>query len=423
MWNTEGDCRLKLKKTNKDLQHAAPVSQRRKLKKSTSVSLQQQLDLPDQKDSLAVLKIKKELRRRTLIVRFAIAILVFLILMAVFFLVRAIVQNSASNQRPLSFPISTQDDAPLDIHVCGDWIVLTDSGDATFYSQDASRYTTLQHGCSRPVSVSAGDKLLTYDQGGVTVKLDDSGGNIRTVTADNTILFCAVEDGGAFAVVTTESRYRGSLSLYNRGGSEIYKWSSAENYIMAAAFVNSGELIVATVNVENADYVTQIYRLRTDRDQEEYLTSLNGVLPLSLTVKNGNIQLVAQQGVYTMDSQGTLLNTYSFSGSLCALGGLEEGHLLVATKDATDPNASHLAVLDSSGAATAQIDVDQAVLDVYSSDDGLVYLTPASIVLTDQNLTVQHQYDNDRSYTQAVRRGNLCYAIGTDTFQRLDPEE
>lgn len=140
----------KLKKTKKDLQHAAPVSQRRKLKKSTSVALQQQLDLPDQKDSLAVLKIKKELRRRTLIVRFAIVILILLILMAVFFLVRAIVQNSASNQRSLSFPISTQDDAPLDIHVSGDWIVLTDSGDATFYSQDASRYTTLQHGCSRP---------------------------------------------------------------------------------------------------------------------------------------------------------------------------------------------------------------------------------------------------------------------------------
>ena len=112
----------KFKKTKKDLQHAAPVSQRRKLKKSTSVALQQQLDLPDQKDSLAVLKIKKELRRRTLIVRFAIVILILLILMAVFFLVRAIVQNSASNQRSLSFPISTQDDAPLDIHVSGNWM-------------------------------------------------------------------------------------------------------------------------------------------------------------------------------------------------------------------------------------------------------------------------------------------------------------
>lgn len=399
------------------------MSQRRKLKKSTSVALQQQLDLPDQKDSLAVLKIKKELRRRTLIVRFAIVILILLILMAVFFLVRAIVQNSASNQRSLSFPISTQDDAPLDIHVSGDWIVLTDSGDATFYSQDASRYTTLQHGCSRPVSVGAGDKLLTYDQGGYTVKLDDSGGNIRTVTADNTILFCAVEDDGAFAVATTESRYRGSISIYNRNGSEIYKWSSAENYIMAAAFVNSGEMIVATVNVENADYVTQIYRLRTDQDQEEYLTSLSGVLPLSLAIKGGNIQLVAQQGVYTMDGQGTLLNTYSFSGPLCALGGLEEGDLLVATQDATDPNASHLAVLDASGAATAQMDVEQAVLDVYSSGDGLVYLTSDSIVLTDSALTVQHQYENNRSYNQAVRLGNICYVIGTDTFDRLEPEE
>ena len=414
---------MKLKKSNKNLQHAAPVSQRRKLKKSTSVALQQQLDLPDQKDSLAVLKIKKELRRRTLIVRFAVVILIFLILMAVFFLVRAIVQNSASNQRSLSFPISTQDDPPLDIHVCGNWVVLTDSGDATFYSQDASRYTVLQHGCSRPVSISAGDKILTYDQGGYTVKLDDSGGNIQTVTAGDSILFCAVENGGAFAVATTESRYRGSISIYNRNGSEIYKWSSAENYIMAAAFVNSGEMIVATVNAQNADYVTQIYRLRTDQDQEEYLTSLNGVLPLSLTIKNGNIQLVAQQGVYTMDSRGTLLNTYAFEGSLCALGGLEEGNLVVATQDVTDPNASRLAVLDSAGLATAQIDIDQAVLDVFSSSDGIVYLTSDAIVLTDQALAVQHQYENDRSYMQAVRLGNLCYVIGTDTFQRLEPEE
>ncbi len=413
----------KIKKTKKNLQHAAPVAQRRKLKKSASAALQEQLDLPDQKDSLAVLKIKKELRRRTLIVRFAIVILVFLILMAAFFLVSSIVQNSSSSQRSLSFPISTQDDAPLDIHVCGKWIVLTDSGDATFYSGNASSYTTLQHGCSNPISVSAGDKLLTYDQGGYTVKLDDSGGNIRTITADNTILFCAVEDGGAFAVATTESRYRGSISIYNRSGSQIYKWSSAENYIMAAAFVNSGELIVATVNVENADYVTKIYRLSTSQDQEEYLTSLSGVLPLSLTIKGNNIQLVAQQGVYTMDSKGTLLNTYSFSGALCALGGLEEGNLLVATQDATDPNASHLAVLDASGAVTAEVDVAQAVLDVYSSGDGLVYLTSDSIVLTDQSLTVQYQYENNRSYTQAVRLGNVCYVIGADTFQRLAPGE
>ncbi len=411
------------KKKQKDYQHAAPASQRKKLKKSTSVALQKQLDLPDQKDSLAVLKIKKELRRRTLIVRFAIVILILLILMAVFFLVRAIIQNSASGQRPLSFPISTQDDAPLDIHVCGNWIVLTDSGDATFYSQDASRYTVLQHGCSRPISVSAGDMLLTYDQGGTGVKLDDSGGNIRSVTTENSILFCALDDSGAFAVSTTESRYRGSISIYNRNGSEIYKWSSAENYIMAAAFVNSGEVIVATVNAENADYVTQIYRLRTDRDQEEQIATLSGVLPLSLTVKSGNIQLVAQQGVYTMNSEGTLLNTYTFPGSICALGGLEDGNLAVATQDATDPNASHLAVLDGSGAVTAQADVDQAILDVYSSSDGLVYLTPENIVLTDQALSVQYQYDNDRSYTQAVRLGNLCYAIGTDTFQRLSPEE
>ena len=192
---------------------------------------------------------------------------------------------------------------------------------------------------------------------------------------------------------------------------------------MAAASVNSGGMIVATVNAQNADYVTQIYRLRTDQDQEEYLTSLNGVLPLSLTIKNGNIQLVAQQGVYTMDSRGTLLNTYAFEGSLCALGGLEEGHLLVATQDVTDPNASRLAVLDSAGLATAQIDIDQAVLDVFSSSDGIVYLTSDAIVLTDQALAVQHQYENDRSYMQAVRLGNLCYVIGTDTFQRLEPEE
>lgn len=420
----KGGSRVKLfKKKQRDYQHAAPASQRKKLKKSDSALLQQQLDLPNQQDSLAVLKIKKELRRRTLIVRFAVVILILLILMAVFFLVRAIVQNSASNQRSLSFPISTQDDAPLDIHVCGSWITLTDSGDATFYSQDASRYTVLQHGCSRPVSVSAGDLLLTYDQGGKEIRLDDSGGNIRSVTTENSILFCALDDSGAFAVSTTESRYRGSISIYNRNGSEIYKWSSADNYIMAAAFAGSGELIVATVNAENADFVTQLYRLRTDRDQEEFITSLSGVLPLSLTVKSGNIQLVAQQGVYTVDSGGTLLNTYSFTGSLCAVGGLEEGNLAVATLDATNPNASHLAVLDSSGTVAAQMDVDQAILDVFDSADGLVYLTSQSIVLTDQSLTVQHQYTNDRSYTQAVRLGNICYVIGTDTFQRLDPQE
>ena len=82
-----------------------------------------------------------------------------------------------------------------------------------------------------------------------------------------------------------------------------------------------------------------------------------------------------------------------------------------------------LAVLDASGAATAQMDVEQAVLDVYSSGDGLVYLTSDSIVLTDSALTVQHQYENNRSYNQAVRLGNICYVIGTDTFDRLEPEE
>jgi hypothetical protein len=165
-----------------------------------------------------------------------------------------------------------------------------------------------------PALTVAGSKVILFDRAGTGAIVADSGG-IRA-ELDFPVLTAAGNTRGQYILVTRESGVRAAAYLYDQKDRLIYKWLSAERYILAASLSPSGSrMAVAALGQQGETAVLRATFLDTSNPEPLATADIEDEIPLGIySPDNNHVCILTDSGVYFYTDAGVQLGFYPFDG-------------------------------------------------------------------------------------------------------------
>ncbi len=367
---------------------------------------------------------RKKKKRKKRIIKIVIAAILIILAAVGIFVINSISKvNSYEDKDSSKFPVNVADLSVLDLNTIDSNIIVTTNSELCYYTARAKKITSFKHGCTNPVSVKAGQKILTYDLGGYTIRLDNKSGNSRLdpIKTDEKILMCKMNDSNYIAVVTEESRYKGSVTVFDKKLNKLYVWHSAQEYIMSVDFIDNNDIIVATQNVENGDFLTSIYKIDINKQSETLICQIPGSMALDISVKSSdNIMYAGDNTLNCIDKKGKVLNEYALNSSIDFICNSQKDYTVIALSDIADAQIDDILVFDEYGRLYKETSYGEKIVDIYCDNDGIIVVGENNISAFNYELESLNSYENTNGYNKAQRCNDNILVMGNEFLQLMD---
>lgn len=329
-----------------------------------------------------------------------------------------LVGRSVLSEKDDEFPINLKGETVYDVNEINGNLLITAQANNIFLRTSPVKKSTIQHGYSNPVVEVRGKRVLTYDLGGYNLSVGLISAEPETLKTTTQILFCQMNDQGNVAVVTVGEHAACTLTIYDKNLKQVLKYS-VDDYIMALDFTSKG-CVFAAQDVENGNYVTTVYGLNYEKEKAEFKTSVSGMMAYSLHVMNNkNLLLVGNSQIITLSSSGKQLETQTYSGEIAKICP-QEKQVVLAVRNALNPNNTDLLVVSEDGKIEKQITVESSVEDLYCDKEGIIYLDANEISTYSYELEKTASVENENNYRFVVRANQNVYAMGSSDITVIE---
>lgn len=254
----------------------------------------------------------------------------------------------------------------IDVAYLKDGLVMTSTAGVHYYTFSGKQYleqvTPLEH----PVLAEAGPYAVAYDAGGKTVWMYCGGQEVFNLTleGDGDLLAVRPNESGWLAVTAQESGYKGVVTVYNAEHERVFRLNRSSTFVVdAAVSPDCKRVAVVTVGQQDGRFESKLLIYRLDREEPEQEILLGSGAPLDLEYENGQIWVLGESMLSSVDTRSWEKCTYSFGrGYLkgCALGG--DNFALVLLGRYRAGSADQAVVISPEGEETAGVDVHGQLL-------------------------------------------------------------
>lgn len=191
-----------------------------------------------------------------------------------------------------------------------------------------------------PMVITKNKYVMLADLDGTTVSVYEKDKLISQIKTEREILTAKVNKNGYVAVATGEMGYKGAVRVYDRKGTEIYKWLSGSGYIGDIDISSQNKLAVAQLMTDKEQIYTRILTFETDSEKEPgNIAQINGIVMKLKYKSNGGIVAVCDSGVYGFKKNGTQDYFIDFGGRTPVECNIENDNNMVFTFDSGLNNA------------------------------------------------------------------------------------
>ena len=223
---------------------------------------------------------------------------------------------------------------------------------------------------SKPELSSAGKYGAAWSLGGRDIVLFTENRIEKTLQTENNIISVTINSRGYFCVSSEEPGYTGSVTVYNRNGKALYKWSSGSNYVLSARLRDSSELMILTVGKSGSELI----RCRISSEQVETRYTYDGVIIDADFTSNGVTAVTAEELIF-LDRSFSEKSRYSFEGKSLDAYSVDTQFTAVVLGDYQVGGTRRLVTL-SNGEVIAEANVagDIAGMDMAGNHVALLYV-------------------------------------------------
>jgi len=281
------------------------------------------------------------------------------------------------------------------VDLAGDLLVC-DGNTISLYSGSGTQYIDQAVSMSAPAADYSGDMAVIYDAGGNELYVFQQRALIYSMESDHTLLSAHLNANGQLTVVSQQSGYRGTVTVYDTNFQPQASLRLSSAYIMDADLSDDGRtLSVVTISQKQGSFTSTlaVYDLSASTGETVNYDiapistcSLGSNVILTLSQGSNCIWALGDRGLTVLDNQGRqlgsvdwsdqFLKTYSLSGdgfAVALLGKYRAGsqaELKVASDDgsliASLPLNEQVLSIDASGRYFAVLTADR--LDIYTKD-------------------------------------------------------
>lgn len=191
--------------------------------------------------------------------------------------------------------------------------------DTTFYvySPSGDLNYSVQASYSNPIISETQKRTLIYDLGGYNFMVLSGSKQIYTKQLTDQILLGAVGSDGTVAIVTSNDKYTSYLTIYDKNGSEIFRW--ADSNMITAVDINEKctGCIVSSSYARGGTYKSVISEINFSSTELVMKSSPIDALTFGLEYcQDDQFWIVADNALYRMSFDGTVNFVYEYKYDL-----------------------------------------------------------------------------------------------------------
>lgn len=247
-----------------------------------------------------------------------------------------------------------------------DGIVMASSSGTHYYSFSGEQYAERVEVMEHPVLTQSGSYAVAYDAGGQSVYLYHGGKELFSAGQMDSgeLLSARPNDSGWLAVTTQGSGYKGVATVYNDSGKAVYRLNRSSTFLVDAAVSPDCKSVAVVTMAQNGGRVeSQLLVFHLNSEEPLAQVSLGNTTVLDLDYESGQIWVLGESSLYSVDTGSWEVQTYSFGRNYlkgCSLGG--DGFALVLLGRYRAGSANQAVVVEPGGQATASLDLRGQVL-------------------------------------------------------------
>ena len=274
---------------------------------------------------------------------------------------------------------------------------------------DAKGEAVLDKSCNfkYPTMSENADNAVVYDIGGTNVVYLDG----SELNAKNNIISVNLSQSGHLALCTEEAGYKGSVTVYSADKTEVYKWLSADNWVVKAAVSPEGTRLAVLVSGENGSIV-KFFKLDSTDEQGSFAADqavFNDICWLG-----ERVCCIASDRLYFCSDTGKAEGEYSFDGNFLDMFAVCGDNIVLELRAHSYGGAGTLISIDSSAnlVGTAKPGAEIETFDF--SNGKLLCLTQNKLLCYDDSLSLGFETEQTGAQTALLRSSDAVLISGTE---------
>ena len=274
---------------------------------------------------------------------------------------------------------------------------------------DAKGEAVLDKSCefNYPTMSENADNAVVYDIGGTNVVYLDG----SELDAKNNIISADLSRSGHLALCTEEAGHKGSVTVYSADKTEVYKWLSADNWVVKAAVSPGGGQLAVLVSGENGSIV-KFFKLDSTDEQGSFAADqavFNDICWLG-----ERVCCIASDRLYFCSDTGKAEGEYSFDGNFLDMFAVCGDNIVLELRAHSYGGAGTLISIDSSAnlVGTAKPGAEIETFDF--SNGKLLCLTQNKLLCYDDSLSLGFETEQTGAQTALLRSSDAMLISGTE---------
>ena len=265
-----------------------------------------------------------------------------------------------------------------------------------------------------PAMTAQNGRAAAFDIGGTAVRVFNKTEVITSINTGGAIVSVSINRNGWISVCTQESGVtRGTVSVYNNAGRDVYRVRMATGYVLSAV-VSPDNRSVAILNLTDDGSRITFYNLSSENVDRVF--NLPGCLILDIRyLADGDVLAISTDSLFIVDSNGKDTELYGFDskrlGSYTLDGSIIALHLL----EYSVGHNGKLLTLDEKGTLLGEIETEREIISMSSYDGYLTILRTDGLIVFNNALEALPISEKSVSASGAakvltLRNGNVLAA-------------
>lgn len=268
----------------------------------------------------------------------------------------------------------------------------------SFYSRGGEKKWSVPIQISSPVMRVSGNFILLFEKNGQKFSLYNGKKQLYSKTSDGKISTGAVSSGGDASFVVERGNYKGSVSVYNKSGKEVYLWNSGTYRVLDADMSAARRLAVALLDTDGAPS-SKIYFFDISKSDKDASIDIADSLVFDIAFDGEVLNAFADNKIIGISSNAKEKWSYATEERNMMSYSMSAGGTKAVVFD--NSNASEISLISGGGSQKGVIkpEVLPDFADVY--DDRLLYNMGRALVLSTMSGETLSQYTCSRDIKRA----------------------
>lgn len=249
-----------------------------------------------------------------------------------------------------------------------------------------------------PALRASSQYLLVFDRNAYRFTVTNTLAELYSKTVSSPITNADIADNGSVAVVTDEAGYKSAVAVYNTANEQLYKWSTADYYIMSAVLSSDGQrLAIFCFKQEGLELKSTLFF--TDIDVGENPTDgidMGDTLALGMRfIGNNTLCVVGDNAAYVVSRSGQVKYSTEYASDALIGFDISDNAVVLATQSYSQSSRCAVTLVNSRGtAARTPLELSAVPDSISYNNDRLAVLTDDVVTFYSKNLRQIDRQDN-----------------------------